>query len=103
MCFQVHSSASGIQQQAVTIQQQAQTQATKLVTAAGKPLAGTAATTATANLRMLGPTSGGLTMTQIGGKPVLVASKTQATPIQGNVGQVINITLKKFFRNCHYS
>ena len=89
VCFQVHSSASGIQQQAVTIQQQAHTQATKLVTAAGKPLAGGTATTATANLRMLGPTSGGITMTQIGGKPVLVAGKAQTTPLQGGVGQVI--------------
>jgi len=46
-------------------------------------------TTATANLRMLGPAAGGLNLAHIGGKPVLLASKAQSTPIQGTAGQVI--------------
>lgn len=71
------------------IQQQPQPQATKLVTAAGKPLVAGTTTTATANLRMLGPAAGGLNLAHIGGKPVLLASKAQPTPIQGAAGQVI--------------
>lgn len=51
-------------------------------------VAGTA-TTATANLRMIGPTASGLNLAHIGGKPVLLASKSQSAPIQGATGQVI--------------
>jgi hypothetical protein len=71
------------------IQQQPQPQATKLVTATGKPLVAGTTTTATANLRMLGPAAGGLNLAHIGGKPVLLASKAQPAPIQGAAGQVI--------------
>jgi hypothetical protein len=70
------------------IQQQPQPQPTKFVTAAGKPVVAGTTTTATANLRMLGPAAGGLNLAHIGGKPVLLASKTQSTPIQGAPGQV---------------
>jgi len=71
-----------------SIQQQLP-QVTKLVTAAGKPVVAGTTTTATANLRMLGPAAGGLNLAHIGGKPVLLASKAQSTPIQGTTGQVI--------------
>jgi hypothetical protein len=77
--FQSLATTAGIQQQQVT----------KLVTAAGKPVVAGAATTATANLRMIGPAAGGLNLAHIGGKPVLLASKAQSTPIQGPTGQVI--------------
>jgi hypothetical protein len=69
--------------------QQQLPQVTKLVTAAGKPMVAATTTTATANLRMLGPAAGGLNLAHIGGKPVLLASKAQSTPIQGTAGQVI--------------
>ncbi|XP_069681281.1 nuclear factor related to kappa-B-binding protein-like isoform X2 [Periplaneta americana] len=94
-----------LQQQAVTVQQpqqqqqqqpqqqqQQQAQATKLVTAAGKPLVAGTTTTATANLRMIGPTAGGLNLAHIGGKPVLLASKAQSAPIQGPAGQNVILT-----------
>lgn len=78
--FQTLAATAGIQQQAP--------QVTKLVTAAGKPVVAGTTTTATANLRMLGPAAGGLNLAHIGGKPVLLASKAQSTPIQGTAGQV---------------
>jgi hypothetical protein len=77
--FQSLATTAGIQQQQVT----------KLVTAAGKPMVTGAATTATANLRMIGPAAGGLNLAHIGGKPVLLASKAQSAPIQAPTGQVI--------------
>ncbi|PNF15391.1 hypothetical protein B7P43_G01014 [Cryptotermes secundus] len=76
------ATTAGIQQQQVT----------KLVTAAGKPVVAGAATTATANLRMIGPAAGGLNLAHIGGKPVLLASKAQSTPIQGPTGQNVILT-----------
>lgn len=79
--FQSLAATAGIQQQLP--------QVTKLVTAAGKPVVAGTTTTATANLRMLGPAAGGLNLAHIGGKPVLLASKAQSTPIQGTAGQVI--------------
>lgn len=79
--FQSLAATAGIQQQLP--------QVTKLVTAAGKPVVAGTTTTATANLRMLGPATGGLNLAHIGGKPVLLASKAQSTPIQGTAGQVI--------------